>query len=216
MVLERAQAEMLDWQNLGCSVMELSHRGKPFMALAEKAEADLRELLAIPSNYKVLFLQGGASTQFASVPLNLMGDKQEADYYYTGTWSRKAIAEAKRYGEINVVGDMSANNFTTLPDESSIPVSDNAAFVHYTPNETIHGLEFNYIPETGDVPLVADMSSNILSQPIDVSRFGIIYAGAQKKYWSCGSNDCDYQRRFDRQCLTANASNAELPISSRQ
>jgi phosphoserine aminotransferase len=185
-VLERAQAEMLDWQNLGCSVMELSHRGKPFMALAQKAEADLRELMSIPDNYSVLFLQGGASSQFASVPLNLMGQKQAADYYYTGTWSRKAIAEAKRYGEINIVGDMSANNFTTLPDEGSVPVSDNAAFVHYTPNETIHGLEFSYVPETGGAPLVADMSSNILSQPIDVSKFGIIYAGAQKNIGPAG------------------------------
>jgi len=167
-------------------VMELSHRGKPFMALAQKTEADLRELMSIPDNYSVLFLQGGASSQFASVPLNLMGQKQAADYYYTGTWSRKAIVEAKRYGEINVVGDMSANNFTTLPDQGSIPVSDNAAFVHYTPNETIHGLEFSYVPETGDVPLVADMSSNILSQPIDISKFGIIYAGAQKNIGPAG------------------------------
>src|SRR5210317_856518 len=140
----------------------------------------------MPAKYGVLSLQCCSSSQFASVPLNLMGQKQAADYYYTGTWSRKAIAEAKRYGEVNVVGDMSANNFTTLPDQDSISVSDNAAFVHYTPNETIHGLEFSYVPETSDVPLVADMSSNILSQPIDISKFGIIYAGAQKNIGPAG------------------------------
>ncbi len=191
-VLEKAQAEILDWRGSGMSVMEMSHRGKEFMSIAEQAEADLREIMAIPANYKVLFLQGGASSQFAMVPLNLLGgaigDKRgKADYYRTGSWSKKAIAEAKRFGEITVVADTeSGGKFTSVPAEGAVAHGSDAAYVHYTPNETIEGVEFPYIPDSGNVPLVADMSSTILSRPIDVSKFGIIYAGAQKNIGPAG------------------------------
>ena len=185
-VLEIAQAEMLDWNQTGTSTMEMSHRGKDYLSIANKAEADLRSLLEIPDNYKVLFLQGGASSQFAMVPINLLGDKTSADYILTGQWSKKAIAEARRYCDVNVVADTSESKFTTVPDESSLQFNPDAAYVHYTPNETIAGVEFPYIPDTGDVPLVADMSSTILSRPIDVSKFGIIYAGAQKNIGPAG------------------------------
>ena len=185
-VIERAREEMLDWNGSGMSVMEMSHRGKEFVSIAEKAEADLRDILAIPQNYKVLFLQGGASSQFAMIPLNLLKDKKKADYINTGMWSKKAIAEAKRFCEVNLAGDTSENNFTTVPDQDSLRLDPDAAYVHYTPNETIGGVEFNYVPDTGDTPLVADMSSDILSRPIDVSKFGLIYAGAQKNIGPSG------------------------------
>jgi phosphoserine aminotransferase len=185
-VLERAREEMLDWQGSGMSVMEMSHRGKEFMSIAEQAEADLRELLAIPTNYKVLFLQGGASLQFAMIPHNLMRDKGKADYINTGSWSKKAIAEAKAYGTINVAASSADTNFTTIPAPETWKLDPEAAYVHYTPNETIGGVEFHFIPDTGDVPLVADMSSTLLSRPVDVTRYGIIYAGAQKNIGPAG------------------------------
>lgn len=185
-VLEQAQAEMLDWNGSGMSVMEMSHRGKDYMSIAAKAEADLRELMSIPENYKVLFLQGGASSQFAMVPINLLNGKKSADYLLTGQWSKKAVAEAKRYCDVNLVADTTDSKFTTLPAESSLKFDPEAAYVHYTPNETIVGVEFDYIPDTGDVPLVADMSSTILSRKIDVSKFGVIYAGAQKNIGPAG------------------------------
>jgi len=185
-VIKKASEEMLDWQGEGMSVMEMSHRGKAFMSIAAKAEADLRKLMAIPENYKVLFLQGGASTQFAMIPMNLLGDKKTADYINTGMWSKKAIAEAKRYCDVNVAATSEDNSFTTVPEFSSWNLNPDAAYVHYTPNETIGGVEFNYIPDTGDVPLIADMSSTILSREIDVSKFGIIYAGAQKNVGPAG------------------------------
>lgn len=186
-VLEQAQAEMLDWNGSGMSVMEMSHRGKEFMSIAEKAEADLRDVLAVPDSYRVLFLQGGASSQFAMVPLNLLRGKEKADYYRTGSWSKKAIAEAKRYCDVNVVADAETDGkFTSAPAEGSVEFDADAAYVHYTPNETIEGVEFPYVPDTGDVPLVADMSSTILSRPIDVSKFGVIYAGAQKNIGPAG------------------------------
>ena len=186
-VLEKAQAEMLDWNGAGMSVMEMSHRGKEFMSIAGQAEADLREVMAIPDNYKVLFLQGGASSQFAMVPLNLLRGKTSADYYRTGSWSKKAIAEAKRYCDVNVVADTEIDGkFTTEPEEGSVSLNPDAAYVHYTPNETIEGVEFSYVPDTGDVPLVADMSSTILSRAIDVSKFAVIYAGAQKNIGLAG------------------------------
>lgn len=186
-VLEKAQAEMLDWSDSGMSVMEMSHRGKEFMSIAAKAEADLREVMAIPDNYKVLFLQGGASSQFAMVPLNLLRGKTSADYYRTGSWSKKAIAEAKRYCDVNVVADTEIDGkFTTEPEEGSVKLNPDAAYVHYTPNETIEGVEFSYVPDAGDVPLVADMSSTILSRQIDVSKFAVIYAGAQKNIGPAG------------------------------
>jgi phosphoserine aminotransferase len=186
-VLEKAQAEMLDWNDSGMSVMEMSHRGKEFMSIAAQAEADLREVMAIPDNYKVLFLQGGASSQFAMVPLNLLRGKGTADYYRTGSWSKKAIAEARRYCDVNIVADTEIDGkFTTVPDAASVKLNPDAAYVHYTPNETIEGVEFDYVPDTGDVPLVADMSSTILSRPIDVSKFAVIYAGAQKNIGPAG------------------------------
>ena len=185
-VLQQAQSELLDWHGAGMSVMEMSHRGKAFMSIAAEAEADLRELMQIPDNYKVLFLQGGASSQFAMIPMNLLGDKKSADYINTGAWSKKAIAEAKRYCDVNIAGSSEESGFTTVPLQEELKLSPDAAYVHYTPNETIGGVEFPYIPETGDVPLIADMSSTILSRPIDVSRYGMIYAGAQKNIGPAG------------------------------
>ena len=185
-VLLRAQQELTDWHGSGMSVMEMSHRGKEFMSIAAKAEADLRELMAIPANYKVLFLQGGASTQFAMVPMNLLRGKKNADYINTGEWSKKAIKEAKTYCAVNVAASSEAARFTTVPARAEWKLDAQAAYVHYTPNETIGGVEFASIPDTGNVPLVADMSSNILSRPVDVKRFGLIYAGAQKNIGPAG------------------------------
>ncbi len=185
-VLERARDEMIDWQGSGMSVMEMSHRGKHFMSIAAQAEADLRELMGIPDHYKVLFLQGGASSQFAAVPMNLLRGKREADYVNTGAWSKKAIAEAKRYCDVNVCASSEAADFTSIPAFSDWNLNAEAAYVHFTPNETIGGVEFHELPDTGEVPLVADMSSTILSRPIDVSRYGLIYAGAQKNIGPAG------------------------------
>ncbi len=183
--LEQAQGELLDWRQSGMSVMEISHRGQAFMHVAAEAEADLRELLSMPRNYKVLFLQGGASAQFALVPLNLAAPQSTVDYVNTGHWSRKAIAEAGRYCKVHVAGD-AGGNYTRVPPQSELRFSAGAAYAHYTPNETIGGVEFGYVPETRGVPLIADMSSSILSQPIDVSKFGLIYAGAQKNIGPSG------------------------------
>lgn len=185
-VIERAQQEMLDWNGSGMSVMEMSHRGKEYMSIAEKAEADLREVMQIPSNYKVLFLQGGASSQFAMVPMNLLRGKTGADYINTGAWSKKAISEAKRYCSVNVAATTEENKFSSAPAQSELALSADAAYVHYTPNETIGGVEFPYLPETNGIPLVADMSSTILSRPMDVSKYGVIYAGAQKNIGPAG------------------------------
>lgn len=185
-VMEKARREMLDWHGSGMSVMEMSHRGAEYTSIAKAAEADLRELMAIPDDYAVLFLQGGASSQFSMIPMNLLRGKTKADYFNTGAWSKKAISEAKKYCEVNIVTDSSDNNCTTIADKSTWQFSNDAAYVHYTVNETIHGLEFDDIPDTGDIPLVADLSSTILSRPIDVSRFGLIYAGAQKNIGPAG------------------------------
>ncbi|AGA90097.1 phosphoserine aminotransferase [Thioflavicoccus mobilis 8321] len=185
-VLRRAMDEMLDWHGSGMCVAEMSHRGKEFMSIAEQAEADLRELLAIPDGYKVLFLQGGASTQFAMVPLNLMGRGEGADYIKTGSWSKKAIAEAKRFGAVRIAATTEEDRFTRAPAQDELALDAGSAYVHYTPNETIEGVEFPYIPDVGERPLVADMSSTLLSRPIDVARYGIIYAGAQKNIGPAG------------------------------
>jgi phosphoserine aminotransferase len=166
--------------------MEMSHRGKAFISIAQQAEADLRELLAIPSNYKVLFLQGGATAQFAAIPYNLTKPEAVVDYVNTGAWSKKAIGEAKRYCKVNVAADAAADNYSSIPARESWKLTPGAAYVHYTPNETIGGVEFHSVPDVGDVPLVADMSSTILSRPVDVSRFGVIYAGAQKNIGPAG------------------------------
>lgn len=184
-VLEQVQAEMLEWNGAGASVMEVSHRGKPFMDTAAQAEQDLRDLMGVPDNYKVLFIQGGATMQFSAIPLNLrfLGDK--ADYAHTGHWSKKAIADAKRFVDVNVVCDTSDEAYKHVPAASEWKLSDDAAFLHITPNETIAGVEFDWLPET-DVPICADLSSTILSRPIDVSKYGIIYAGAQKNIGPAG------------------------------
>ena len=185
-VLQQARDEMLDWRGSGMSVMEVSHRSKAFIGVAQEAETVLRELLNVPSNYKVLFLQGGATGQFSAIPLNLTTAESTVDYINTGAWSKKAISEAKRLTKVNVAADEAASNYSTAPAQSALKLTPGAAYVHYTPNETIGGVEFPYVPETNGVPLVADMSSNILSRPIDVSKFGLIYAGAQKNIGPSG------------------------------
>ncbi len=185
-VLEQARDELTDWRHSGASVMEVSHRSKAFIAVAAQAEADLRELLAIPDNYRVLFVQGGATGQFSAVPMNLAPPQAVADYINTGQWSKKAISEARRFLTVNVSADEAAGNYSSEPAQAALSLTTQAAYVHYTPNETIGGVEFSYVPETGDVPLVADMSSTILSRPLDVSRFGLIYAGAQKNIGPAG------------------------------
>jgi phosphoserine aminotransferase len=183
-VLSRAGDEMLDWHGSGTGVMEMSHRGKEFMSIAAEAERDLRELLAIPANYKVLFLQGGATLQFAQVPMNLLRGKGKADYVITGEWSKKAVKEAKNYCDVAVAASSEDRNFTYAPKRFSI--RKDTAYVHYCSNETIGGVEYHSIPEVGEIPLVTDASSHFLSRPLDVSRFGLIYAGAQKNAGPAG------------------------------
>jgi phosphoserine aminotransferase len=185
-VLKQAQNEMLDWRDSGMSVMEMSHRGKQFSSIATELEADLRTLMNIPQNYQVLFLQGGASAQFSFIPQNLLGAKTKACYIKTGAWSEKAIKDATSYGEIIVSASSENSNFTTIPDAANWTIDNDAAYLHYTSNETIHGVEFNEIPDSQDLPLICDMSSNILSRPIDVSKFGLIYAGSQKNMGAAG------------------------------
>jgi phosphoserine aminotransferase len=185
-VLQQAAAEMLDWHGSGMSVMEMSHRGKEFIAIHAQAEADLRELLGIPASYKVLFLQGGAAAQFAMIPLNLLRGKTGADYVNTGQWSKKAIGEAKKYCKVNVAASSEDANYSYAPKQSAWKLDPNAAYVHITSNETIGGVEFHWTPDTREVPLVTDASSHILSRPMDVSRYGLIYAGAQKNIGPAG------------------------------
>jgi phosphoserine aminotransferase len=185
-VLRRAAAEMLDWHGSGMSVMEMSHRGKEFIGIAAKAEADLRALLAIPANYKVLFLQGGAIGENAIVPMNLLGGRSSIDFVNTGEWSKKSIMEAKKYARVNVAASAEDRNFTYVPARSTWQLDPSAAYVHICSNETIGGVEYHWTPDTGDVPLVADMSSHILSRPIDIARYGVIYGGAQKNIGPAG------------------------------
>lgn len=185
-VLKKAQEELVDWHGSGMSVMEMSHRGKEYMSIHEGAEKNLRSLMNIPANYKVLFLQGGASTQFAMVPLNLFSANKKADYVNTGAWSKKAISEAKRYGTINVVATSEKENFNHIPKLTKDMFSADADYVHITTNNTIYGTCYPELPDTGNVTLVADMSSDILSKPYDVSKFGVIYAGAQKNIGPSG------------------------------
>ncbi len=185
-VLRQARDEMLDWRGTGMSVMEMSHRSDEFVEIAETAEQDVRDLAGVSDDYAVLFMQGGASSQFATVPLNLLGNSASADYVNTGIWSEKAIAEARRYGDVNVVASSAECGFTTVPDQAGWKTRADAAYLHYTPNETIGGLEFDFVPDSGKVPLVADMSSTMLSRPVDVSKFGLIYAGAQKNIGPSG------------------------------
>jgi phosphoserine aminotransferase len=185
-VLREAAEEMLDWHGSGMSVMEMSHRGKEFIAIHAEAEALLRELLAVPANYKVLFMQGGAIGENAIVPLNMMRAKAGADYIHTGEWSKKSIAEAKKYGKVNVAASGEASRFTSIPPRESWQLDPDAAYVHICSNETIGGVEYHFTPDVGDVPLVADMSSDILSRPIEIAKYGLIYAGAQKNIGPAG------------------------------
>ncbi len=185
-VLQQAAAEMLDWQGSGMGVMEMSHRGKEFISIATEAEALLRELLAVPAGYKVLFMQGGAIAENAIVPMNMLGGKSSADYIDTGEWSKKSIKEAKRYGGVNVAASAADSGYTTIPPRAAWKLDANAAYVHICSNETIGGVEYHQTPDTGDVPLVADMSSSILSRPVDVAKYGLIYAGAQKNIGPAG------------------------------
>lgn len=185
-VLQRAQAELMEWGDARASVMEVSHRGKAFMDMAARAEADLRELLAIPADYKVLFLQGGATQHFAQVPMNLAADGQRADYIVNGHWGEKAAAEGAYFAATHVAASSKGNGYRSIPVRADWDLDPSAAFVHITTNETIHGVEMHDVPDVGEVPLVADMSSDILSHPLDVSKFGLIYAGAQKNIGPSG------------------------------
>lgn len=185
-VLEQAQAEILDWRGSGMSVMEMSHRGKHFSIIAAELEADLRELMAIPANYKVLFLQGGATAQFSHIPMNLLQGKSKACYVTTGAWSEKAAGDAAKYCEVVHSATAKTSKFTTIPALNEWQIDSNAAYLHYTSNETIHGVEFQQIPDARGLPLVCDMSSNILSRPVDVSQYGLIYAGTQKNMGPAG------------------------------
>jgi len=186
-VLQQAQAELTDWHGSGMSIMEMSHRSKAFIGVAAEAEKDLRELMGVPSNYKVLFLQGGATGQFAAIPMNLATPDATVDYVNTGNWSKKAITEAKAYcAKVNVVADSGDTNYCTVPDQAGWKRTPGAAYLHYTPNETIGGVEFGFVPDAGDTPLVADFSSSILSRPVDVSKFALIYGGAQKNIGPSG------------------------------
>jgi len=185
-VMQLARAEFLDWHGAGMSVMEMSHRSDEFMSIATQTEADFRELLAIPENYKVLFLQGGASSQFAMVPLNLLAGKNTADYFHTGIWSGKALKEAKRFCKVNVIADDDNDTLLSVPEAETWSLDPDAAYVYYTDNETISGVQFPIIPDVADVPLVTDMTSNLLSKPLDVSRYGVIFAGAQKNIGPSG------------------------------
>ncbi|MCK4494339.1 MAG: 3-phosphoserine/phosphohydroxythreonine transaminase [Methylococcales bacterium] len=185
-VLKQAQSEFLDWQGTGMSVMEMSHRGKEFMSIAQTFQNDLRELMAIPDNYKVLFLQGGATGQFSFIPQNILNGKTKACYVQTGAWSKKAIQSAKKYCDVIVSATAKDSNFTDIPNVNEWTIDPEAAYLHYTSNETIHGMEFQDIPDSQGLPLICDMSSNILSRNIDVSRYGIIYAGTQKNMGPSG------------------------------
>ncbi|MFY9514441.1 MAG: 3-phosphoserine/phosphohydroxythreonine transaminase [Rubrivivax sp.] len=185
-VLQQAAAEMLDWQGSGMSVMEMSHRGKEFTRIAAQVEADLRELLAVPPNYKTLFMQGGAIAENAIVPMNMLRGRSSADYIDTGAWSQRSIAEARRYGQVNIAASSEATGYDRVPPRAGWQLDPQAAYVHICSNETIGGVEYHSVPGTGAVPLVADMSSSILSRPIDVSQYGLIYGGAQKNIGPAG------------------------------
>ncbi len=185
-VLKKAHDEMMEWHSTGISVMEMGHHSKEFTSIVEQAEVNLRELLSIPASYQALFLPGGGTGQFAAVPLNLGRDKAKFAYIHTGQWSGKAIAEAARYGEVQVAASSKDQGFTLIPPRSEWKFDSDVAYLHYTANETISGVEFQSAPEVGDITLVADMSSNICSRPIDVNQFGVIYAGAQKNLGAAG------------------------------
>ena len=185
-VLEQIRDDIPDWNRSGMSVMEVSHRSPDFVEMAARAERNVRKLLAISEDYRVIFMQGGASLQFAMAALNLSAADNTVDYVITGSWGKKAGKEAARYCDVNIAADAADSNYSHIPNEANWRRTADAAYLHYTPNETIGGVEFHFVPEIGDIPLVADMSSNILSRPVDVSRFGVIYAGAQKNVGPAG------------------------------
>ena len=185
-VLRQAAAEMLDWHGCGMSVMEMSHRGKEFIAIANEAEALLRELLAVPANYKVLFMQGGAIGENAIVPMNMLRGKTSADYIDTGEWSKKSIKEARKYGSVNIAASSADTGYTSIPPRDTWKLDANAAYVHICSNETIGGVEYHFTPDVGSVPLVADMSSSIMSRPVEIANYGLIYGGAQKNIGPAG------------------------------
>jgi phosphoserine aminotransferase len=185
-VLAEAQRDLVSLPGVGLSVMELSHRSKTFGGILEQAEKNLRELAGVPDDYAVLFLQGGASLQFSMVPMNLLAEGATADYIVTGSWSKKAVKEARKVGAVNVAGSTEAGGFTRVPSQDELSLTPGAAYVHATSNNTIYGTQFREIPETGDAPLVCDASSDIFSEPIDISRFGLVYAGAQKNLGPSG------------------------------
>lgn len=186
-VLEKVQKDLLNYEGSGQSVMEMSHRSKEYQKIIDDAEANLRELMNIPDNYKVLFVQGGGTLQFAMVPLNLLRNSKKADYVLTGTWAKKAYKEAVKFGDIKVIASSEDDKFTWVPKIKKEDIREDADYVYITTNNTIYGTKFNYVPETGDIPLVADMSSNILSEVVDVSKFGVIWAGAQKNVGPAGA-----------------------------
>ncbi|MDY3238594.1 MAG: 3-phosphoserine/phosphohydroxythreonine transaminase [Anaerovoracaceae bacterium] len=185
-VLEKVQKELLNYDGSGQSVMEMSHRSKEYQKIIDEAEANLRELMRIPDNYKVLFVQGGGTLQFAMVPMNLLGNSKKADYVITGTWAKKAYKEAGKFGDIRVIASSEEDKFTWVPKITEADIRPDADYAYIVTNNTIYGTRFNYIPETGEIPLAADMSSNILSEEIDVSKFGLIWAGAQKNVAPAG------------------------------
>lgn len=185
-VMQKAQREFINWNEQGCSVMEMSHRSKQYIGVAEKATADLKQLLNVPDNYKILFMHGGGRGQFSAVPLNLSGQGASADFLVTGSWSKGAVAEANNFLDTNIIADNLAGQRTSVPSQSEWQLNDNAAYFHYCPNETVEGVEIDWIPNTGKVPIVADMSSNILSKKIDINDYGLIYAGAQKNIGPSG------------------------------
>ncbi|HET9823649.1 MAG TPA: 3-phosphoserine/phosphohydroxythreonine transaminase [Burkholderiaceae bacterium] len=185
-VLRRAAEEMLDWHGSGMSVMEMSHRGKEFIGIARKAQADLRTLLAVPAHYRILFMQGGALGENAIVPMNMLRGRRSIDFVDTGEWSKKSIQEARRYAAVNVAASAADTGYDRVPPRETWRLDPQAAYVHICANETIGGVEYHFTPDVGDVPLVADMSSNLLSRPIDVSKYGLIYGGAQKNIGPAG------------------------------
>ena len=189
-VLNKAADELLDYEGTGESVMEMSHRSKEYQAIIDQAEADLRTLMDIPDNYKVLFLQGGASTQFAAIPLNFMNGSGKADYIVSGVWSKKAAAEASRYGDVKIVASSADQNFSCVPEADPAEFRPDADYFYICMNETVHGNLMRDLPETGDVPLIADISSCFLSEPLDVSKFGMLYGGAQKNIAPAGLTIC--------------------------
>ena len=214
-VLRKAANELVDFRGTGMSVMEMSHRSKAYDAIHREAEADLRTLMNIPDDYYVLFVQGGASTQFSAVPLNLLNGSGKADFVNTGAWSKKAISEVKRYGTANVVASSEDKTFAYIPELDPKTFSRDADYFYIVTNNTIYGTRFRDIPDTGVVPLVADMSSNILSEVIDVSKFGVIFAGAQKKYRTCWFDDCHRQERAGGQSAGDHSGNAQLENTCR-